>query len=296
MPAKEPQTVDKHLLTFPSGLPLIVSDIKLDTAFSQTPNYHDYLEVSYIAEGEGVFHTAHRGYRVSAGDLILIGADEFHFAEAARASSMVIRCVFFLPRAVCPPGHNGVELQFLAPFYNHGSQFSNLIPGASRTGREVVASMDDMVRAYRSSENDKWLTIKARLLDMLLLVSRHYRGHRTLGPARTSRQQTHQRLRPVFAHVHNNYASHLTVDELAKTAAMSPDYLSRYFKKTTGMSLTSYINRFRVDKAKELLIADRLGNSRIGATVGFESESYFYRTFRRITGTTPQKFRETFRK
>jgi mannose-6-phosphate isomerase-like protein (cupin superfamily) len=87
----------KHTVTFDNDFPVIIARFSLGPTDGQTPNFHDYLEISQIVEGRGVFHAANRDYELTSGDFLLIGSGEFHYAEARRGVPLVIRCLFLLP-------------------------------------------------------------------------------------------------------------------------------------------------------------------------------------------------------
>ena len=90
--------------------------------------------------------------------------------------------------------------------------------------------------------------------------------------------------------------SHLNEDlSLARLAAMTyfnPAYLSRLFKQTAGINLLGYINDARVSRARQLLAGTGMKVHEIAARVGYDSSSYFTQFFKRLTGITPQEYRE----
>ena len=102
------------------------------------------------------------------------------------------------------------------------------------------------------------------------------------------------RLKNVFSFIQNHFDEHITNLQLSKIASMSPAYLCRFFKKATGMTLSDYILRCRIEKAKELLILDDLSVSQIAFQVGFESLNYFDRVFKKLVYSTPQEFRQSY--
>lgn len=89
-----------------------------------------------------------------------------------------------------------------------------------------------------------------------------------------------------------NYYKRLTLEEIAESAYLSKTYLSSIFKKETGQSISSYINRVRVDKSKTMLLQDSASIIDIANACGFEDQSYYTKVFKSITGMTPKKFRE----
>ncbi len=91
-------------------------------------------------------------------------------------------------------------------------------------------------------------------------------------------------------------ADHLTGDvslgRLGEQVYLNPFYLSRLFKKNTGISITDYIIHARIEKAKELLRNTNRRVNDIALEVGFESSSYFTRFFKRLIKMTPVEYRE----
>ena len=83
----------------------------------------------------------------------------------------------------------------------------------------------------------------------------------------------------------------LTVQRIASDLQCSADYLSRRFHEECGVTLNHYLNGQRIRMAKEALQDISLNVSEVGWGCGFNSPSYFIRTFRRHTGHTPGEYR-----
>ena len=83
----------------------------------------------------------------------------------------------------------------------------------------------------------------------------------------------------------------LTRNSVAECMHMNPDYLSNLFHAKFGQTMSSYITNMRIDKAKELLTHTDLSLNEICEQAGFSSCSYFHKQFKKITGSTPQQFR-----
>jgi len=89
-----------------------------------------------------------------------------------------------------------------------------------------------------------------------------------------------------------NLSVEISRDELAKQVYMSPDHLTKLFKKETGMSLSDYIINKRILLAKQLLTSTNLSVVEIAQRAGFSYSSYFVRIFKKKTGVTPQQYRK----
>lgn len=96
-----------------------------------------------------------------------------------------------------------------------------------------------------------------------------------------------------IAYVQNNYASqNLSLKAVAKGIYISSSYLSRQFKQEKGCSMTEYINRVRIERAKELLLETQKTNDDIANNVGYKDRSYFCKVFKQIVGVTPNEYRK----
>jgi AraC-like DNA-binding protein len=84
----------------------------------------------------------------------------------------------------------------------------------------------------------------------------------------------------------------LSLEQVAGAAHMSPFYFCKVFKSATGVTLTDYIARARVEKVKQLLLNPHTRVSEAAYEAGFQSLSQFNRVFRRIAGQAPSAYRE----
>jgi AraC-like DNA-binding protein len=74
---------------------------------------------------------------------------------------------------------------------------------------------------------------------------------------------------------------------------MSGDYLTYCFRREVGMTPISYLNRYRVNQAKQLLGEGEKSVTEIAMSVGFSDSSYFGRVFRRQVGVSPDAYRRS---
>lgn len=92
--------------------------------------------------------------------------------------------------------------------------------------------------------------------------------------------------------IEKNYSEDLSLSTVAQAVNISAKYFSELFKQTTGIAFVEYIGRVRVEKAKHLLADPGRRVSEIAFEIGFQSLSQFNRTFRRVTGISPTRYRE----
>lgn len=101
----------------------------------------------------------------------------------------------------------------------------------------------------------------------------------------------HEIIRKVKDIIHEDISQDLTVSKLAAKLFISPNYLSRLFKKITGEGCNEYIVRKRIEKAKSLLETTSLKTGEIAIMVGYHDMNYFSLAFKKHIGQAPTKYR-----
>jgi AraC-like DNA-binding protein/ligand-binding sensor protein len=94
-------------------------------------------------------------------------------------------------------------------------------------------------------------------------------------------------------YIEQNYKKKLTIDEIANSVFLSPSHFSHMFKQEVGSSPINYLNRFRVDKAKEILENSNTSITEIAYSVGFQSLPHFNRIFKDMEKTSPGLYRKS---
>ncbi|MFC5051286.1 helix-turn-helix domain-containing protein [Rubritalea spongiae] len=91
--------------------------------------------------------------------------------------------------------------------------------------------------------------------------------------------------------IHEKLSEKISLDTLAENAKVTNSYLCKQFKKSTGLTVVEYINRHRVELAKELLSSRNVRIIEIAYETGFQSLSQFNRSFHRYTGQSPTEYK-----
>ena len=93
--------------------------------------------------------------------------------------------------------------------------------------------------------------------------------------------------------IKRNYMKKITLEDVASYVYLSPSYFSKIFKQEMKMSFNNYLNFVRVEMSKKLLLDEKIELVDISNLVGFEEQSYFCKVFKKFTGVTPGRYRES---
>jgi len=115
---------------------------------------------------------------------------------------------------------------------------------------------------------------------------------RALATSDSLPQTTSILVKQAMAYIQQNYTRAFSLKELSDSIGVSRSYLSRIFKLDTGISLWDYLNRYRIQKAKDLLLLSNQSITGIATDVGYEDVGYFARVFREVMGCSPRAFKQ----
>jgi signal transduction histidine kinase/AraC-like DNA-binding protein len=102
---------------------------------------------------------------------------------------------------------------------------------------------------------------------------------------------TQQLIRRAMTYIHTRYSEPLTREEIAEHIGISADYLTDCFRQELGITPTTYIRRYRIRQACELLRNSDQSITQVALAVGFSDSAHFARTFLREVGVTPKVYR-----
>ena len=103
------------------------------------------------------------------------------------------------------------------------------------------------------------------------------------------------KLRRATDYIQGNLSRDLSLAEIACVVDLSTFHFVRAFKQATGLTPYRYLLNSRIERAKQLLAETELPLAEISYLVGFNSQSHFTTSFRRLARLTPKTFRETVR-
>lgn len=104
--------------------------------------------------------------------------------------------------------------------------------------------------------------------------------------------QTSALVKRAILYLNQHYTQPLSRWQVADAVNVSEDYLSRVFNRELAISPWEYLNRYRVWQAGRHLVSTTDSIRNIALSTGFSDQAYFSRVFRKVTGMSPQEFRQ----
>jgi two-component system response regulator YesN len=94
-------------------------------------------------------------------------------------------------------------------------------------------------------------------------------------------------------YIKRNYMERITLEDVARHVYLNPSYLSKIFKNEMKCTFVSYVNKIRISACKNLLADISIPLTDVSSLAGFDDQSYFTKVFKKATGITPGKYRES---
>ena len=94
--------------------------------------------------------------------------------------------------------------------------------------------------------------------------------------------------------IESNFAKALNLKDVAEAVYLSPNYFSNLFKHYTNYTFHEYLIKIRIENAKKLLNRLDLNVSQVSNLTGYDDPNHFSKVFTKITGYSPQKYRQKF--
>ncbi|MBQ8815686.1 MAG: helix-turn-helix transcriptional regulator, partial [Lachnospiraceae bacterium] len=94
-------------------------------------------------------------------------------------------------------------------------------------------------------------------------------------------------------YITDNISKGLSLNDIASSVHLAPQYACLLFKKHTGITITQFIINQRIDLAKRLIITEDNTLYKIAELCGFHDYNYFSKTFKKVTGLSAAQYRKT---
>lgn len=245
---------------------------------------HDVYHVVLVSGGKGHFVINNELPVAEPGRLFLTSPGEWHsfgIAENENAEYCEITFEFF--------GRDGTVLtrpmhEVVAAWTGRACQPASVVTASADLHVLIMEEIERMVRTGFAHERNYALRMNASLSRVLLALYEHVFSER----AATATEG----IPAAFEYLQCHYQEPLALEDLARLAGCSANYLSRRFKALYGATPIVYQHRLRMQTAAQLLKTTQHPIKQIAELVGFGDVYFFSRMFKKIIGVPPGEYRK----
>lgn len=237
-------------------------------------HFHDNVEFMYFIRGNIIFHVGGKDISFHAGDLMICNSRQMHSAqyeEEVEFISIILDIGF--------TDEFGFTLSEIA--------FQNKVTNSLI--QKVMNEIDAEIVANRELSNHK---LNALLQIAVIELLRNHTDSVVECPddALTAKISL---VKKVMDYLSTNHCKKITLDNIASCVNFNKSYITRIFKQVTKHTIWEHLNLLRCRHANKLLVQTDESIETIARTCGFESTSYFRRTYKEFMGgVTPTDYRK----
>ncbi len=254
---------------------------KLGTAKTTLPapsNWHENIEILLVMDGSGFMQYGRSVLPLACGDISVVNSGVLHrpFGDG----DFDYRFLIIDERFCRENGLDVTAVRFREHFRDEATEVLFLRATEAAEAYEKAPSPISTAR-FR-------LSVLALLVDL-------FERHAAPTEAKDAPPSLSERyVKQLMEYVNEHYTERIGLDALASLLGISKCHLAREFKKITGQTVLAYINTLRCRRA-ELLISEGKSVTEAAIDAGFESLSYFSRTYKKLMGASPSKQKNTHR-
>ncbi len=244
-------------------------------AFNSVCNWHQNIEIILMLSGSTNIHYGADTLSVCAGDIIIFNSNVLHCVH--QSDDIRYHCII-IEEDFCR--ENGILTDQLL-FQRHFR--------CERT-QALCKSIADSYAYYSANETSlNGAKVRHAALSLLIdLCENHLVAPGAIGRQENCQTRAEVHVKKIAAYLEAHCAEPVNLDYLAQLCGISKCHLSREFKRYTGQTILTYVNLIRCMRAQQRIAS---GKSVTEAALewGFESVSYFSRTYKKLMGSLPSK-------
>ena len=245
-------------------------------------HHHTECELSLFLSGRGLYAVKGKVLPFAPGDVFLFGSNEAHCITEIYEDFDLLN-IHFESKLLW---ENPETVELLNLFAARSKGFCNRFPAEDACLGQLILSLESEITEQRACYK-----IKARELLFAILVQM-IRAYDCVDATKavSAPSSVTGSLNSSMQYINEHLEAHLTLQQLADIACMTPTYYSAVFKKLNGVTPWEYITIKRVERAVDMLKHTTLGKLEIAQACGFSSSSNFYKAFHQITGKRPSDY------
>lgn len=264
-----------------------VTDPKTDLALYL--HWHSEAEFLVLEKGEAIFKIEEAEFHLRAGDALFIPPDLLHSAKGLDGCSCEYYAIVFSLSYLFDSCANPQFVRYLQPVINFGTRCTLQLVPEVPWNKDILNILKKM---YEESQNvpEYW---ELQMYGMLLTVWQWlYNNYLSKFETDNQYKKLSEQLEAALKYIHDSYQEEISLSGLAGLSNMSEGQFCRLFKKLTGFTPFSYLNRYRIIKSCKYLSGTTKKITEIAISCGFNNISYYNREFIRYIKTTPSAYRK----
>ncbi|MBO5302936.1 MAG: helix-turn-helix transcriptional regulator [Lachnospiraceae bacterium] len=248
-------------------------------------HFHNYFEIGYCHEGEGIVYMGKDKPKYTGGMISLIPANFAHAADSIEGGVCFWEWLFV------------DVIGFLEECYKDEPQYKQQVL-EKLTRAPLLISVEEypalagVIRAIlEENRNPKSLSKEVVNGYLYIFVQELLRLNESIAYTNTEWNLHTDKIRAALIYVDMHYSEEIKIEQLAEVCNISVPYFRKLFVKCMKVTPLEYVNIVRIQKACGFLLKEDIPVNLLAWKVGFTSVSTFERNFKKVVGETPKQWK-----
>ena len=253
-------------------------------AFQIPVHWHDEMEIIYVRKGPLTVEIDGQKFTGEDGSVFIASPGVLHMMSAPDTPVDYFTFIFPL-EFISFQTKDALEDEVFFPLRNHTRGFRPEVADRKLLGK-LIPILDELVEENRKMGTHRQIQVRIRLLQMMDLLVEYSQLEEL------TRNASGELEKEILLYIQDNYHDNIGLAELSEHFHLSEKYISRYFKEHFHITLSQYINHLRLEHARQLLEESAASVTEVAMCSGYQNVSYFIRSFKKMYGVSPLKYRK----
>ena len=255
-------------------------------------HWHKELEFAVVLSGKVNFYVNDTCLSLHNGEGIFVNSNCMHRGHTGEEGGMPLLFMVSLPPESLAWEGSYLYENYVLPVIEDKDMAAFALRPDCEWHKRILAKLNSI---YALSEHPGFayeLQLQTLLMDIWYQILLQRDQTREEAAAALEQEKSEQRVKDMLEFIHENYATDLSIQEIADSAGISKSECFRCFQNVVHKKPITYVNEYRIAKAMQLLEDTKLSVGEICHLCGFHHESYFGKWFRKAVNMTPLQYRK----
>ena len=246
-------------------------------------HWHNNIEIILVLSGEIKARVNNVEHIVYPGEILFVNSSELHETESNNKNE--IEAITIL-----------LSYEFMKKYYPEIDSYYFNIDEREEYSKEIKTLMIKCAEEYKKKGQLYELKVSMLLMELFKILIENCKIKREKKNVVIQEEKSIENVKKAIAFMEDNYELNLCLNDIAYEIGMAPTYLERFFKKNTGETFYSYLNKIRLYYSYKELINTEYSITEIALNNGFANVKSFIEVFKKEYNMTPGKYRSNLLK
>lgn len=254
-------------------------------------HWHKEMEIVHAVEGVVTIEASNQIIHLKKGESIILRPGEVHsFISSPGSVRLAIQYKISTLVESLYGEYSGPYIEsYLEKIENKTTEWDEV------KKEEFTKYIQKTYQEFKRSCSNRRVQVLNQTSNLMLLLLNeipHSDEAEVQGVSLVKRFDSLEKLDEIYEFIESNYYREISLEEISQVVGYSKHYFARFFKEHTGTTFVTFLNQYRLDQAKWLLITTNSPMSHVAYKSGFQSTKRFHHVFKEYTGTSPLQYRK----